>query len=62
MSMNRDGCGESLREGWFVKTTPWLWPVYRPRNHYDSAEAASESIAAPPRTSLPLSVALWGTS
>ena len=36
-----------------VKATYWLWPVSRPRNRIDSAEAASESIAAPPRTSLP---------
>jgi hypothetical protein len=36
-----------------VKATCWLWPVYRPRNRIDSAEAASESIAAPLRTSLP---------
>jgi hypothetical protein len=36
-----------------VKATCWLWPVSRPRNRIDSAEAASESIAAPLRTSLP---------
>ena len=34
-----------------AKATCWLWPVYRPRNPVDSAEAASESIAAPLRTS-----------
>ena len=36
-----------------AKATPWLWPVDRPRNPVDPAEAASESIAAPLRTPLP---------
>jgi hypothetical protein len=34
-----------------AKATCWLWPVYRPQNPIDSAEAASESIPAPLRTS-----------